>query len=93
MGLFAPRNSSRTPRHEALHAAYEIAHTCVDFSAALLFLVGSVLFLYPDLETPAIWCFIVGSFFFAMKPTLRLAREIHYLTLGDIEDVAERART
>ena len=56
----------------------------------MLFLVGSVLFFFPSVETPAIWCFAVGSACFALKPTLRLVREVHYLRIGDTEDLAER---
>lgn len=91
MKIFAPGNRNLSRHHERVYAAYEIAFTSVDFLAALLFVVGSALFFYKSLETPAIWCFLVGSVCFALKPTLRLAREIHYLTLGDLEDVARRS--
>ncbi len=88
MGLFAPGNTSRSPRHEWLYAAYEVAFTAVDFLAAFLFIAGSAMFFFPELETIAIWFFLVGSVCFALKPTLRLARELHYLYIGDAEDVA-----
>ncbi|MAW89149.1 MAG: hypothetical protein CMJ42_21735 [Phyllobacteriaceae bacterium] len=90
MKIFAPGNRSLSHRHEAVYAAYEIAFTTVDFLAAFLFVAGSALFFDKSLETPAIWCFLIGSVFFALKPTLRLAREVHYLALGDVDDVARR---
>ncbi|MDN2567204.1 YrhK family protein [Aquibium sp. A9E412] len=91
MSLFAPENRTLSPRHKTLYAAYEIAYTLADFAAAMLFLVGSVLFFYQSLETPAIWCFVFGSALFAVKPTLRLARELHYAAIGDTDDLARRA--
>ena len=90
MTLFDARNHSKSPRHERIYALYEIAHTCVDFLAAVLFLVGSILFFWNSLEYAGIWCFVIGSLFFLAKPSLRLSRELHYLALGDYDDIAER---
>ncbi|SFN40536.1 YrhK-like protein [Roseovarius lutimaris] len=91
MGLFDHRNRERNADTRRIYAAYEIAHTVVDFMAAICFLVGSVLFLWSDYETEAIWLFIVGSFFFCVKPTLRLAREVQLWRMGQLETLAERA--
>ena len=93
MALFRPENRTKSLRNRRLYAAYELAYTLVDFSAAMLFLVGSVLFFYKSLETPAIWCFVIGSVCFALKPTLRIVRELHYVYEGDLKDVAERAES
>ncbi|MBD3661103.1 MAG: YrhK family protein [Arenibacter algicola] len=90
MALFQLEHHTASDRHRRIYAAYELAYTLVDFLAAMLFLVGSVLFFFPSLEKPAIWCFVVGSACFALKPSLRLARELHYLRIGDTEDLAER---
>jgi len=90
MALFAPGNRNKSSRHKKIYAAYEMAFTAVDFTAAFSFIVGSFLFFFPEYETAAIWFFVVGSVFFALKPTIRLAREIHYIALGDIDDVAEK---
>ncbi|MCB1463866.1 MAG: YrhK family protein [Rhodobiaceae bacterium] len=92
MALFDPGNREKSPRHAALYAAYEIAFTFVDFAAAMLFVVGSVLFFWKSYENPAIWCFVIGSLFFLMKPALRLARELHYLAIGDVDDIAARLK-
>ena len=90
MAFFNPQNRNRSDRTRKIYAVYEIAYTLVDFLAALLFLVGSAMFFYAELENPAIWCFVVGSAFFLMKPTIRVVREFHYLAIGDYADLAER---
>ena len=74
----------------ATHFSGGLGMQLVDFLAALFFLVGSVLFFYASLENPAIWCFVVGSACFMMKPTIRVVREFHYLVIGDYADLAER---
>lgn len=90
MTLFAPDNRDRSPRHARLYAIYEVAFTAVDFMAAFMFVIGSAMFFRPALETTAIWLFLVGSLCFALKPTIRLTRELHYLAIGDVDDVASR---
>ena len=50
MKLFDRQNRDLESRK--LYALYEIAHTAVDFIAALSFLVGSVLFLWPAYQNP-----------------------------------------
>ena len=89
MSFFDPRTRSRSHRNRKLFAAYEIAYTAVDVIAALLFIVGSVLFFWQSLSIPATWCFLIGSIFFALKPTLRIVREFHMLAEGDYEDLEE----
>lgn len=64
------------------HALYQWAHLLVDFSAALLFIIGSVFFLYPDLQRAGSWLFLVGSICFGMKPTIRLMRFLHIRRLA-----------
>jgi hypothetical protein len=91
MAYFNPENRTRTPRNRRLYAAYEIGYTAIDFAAALLFLVGSVLFYSQQTQTFATTMFVIGSICFALKPSLRLAREIHYAAIGDLDDLAERA--
>ncbi|MFC2968167.1 YrhK family protein [Acidimangrovimonas pyrenivorans] len=89
MSLFNPDNRNRTPQHCRIWAAYEVAYTFVDFSAAGMFVIGSALFFDQATTYLATWLFLVGSICFGLKPTLRLVREIHLLRLGDVEDVAE----
>ncbi|WP_316013074.1 YrhK family protein [Roseobacter sp. HKCCA0434] len=90
MGLFHPGNRDRSPDHARVYAAYEIAHTCVDFGAALCFIIGSVMFFSDAWQRPGTWLFLIGSILFAVKPTLRLAREVHMLRMGRIDRLAAR---
>jgi uncharacterized membrane protein YhfC len=92
MGLFDHRNRERNADTRRVYAAYEIAHTVVDFLAATCFLVGSVLFLWARYETEAIWLFILGSVFFCVKPTLRLAREVQLWRMGQLDKLVNRVR-
>ncbi|TCP44438.1 YrhK family protein [Rhodovulum marinum] len=91
MQLFQHQNRERNAETRRVYAAYEIAHTAVDFAAALCFLVGSVLFFWQSLETPAIWLFVIGSGFFFLKPSIRLAREIRLWRMGRVDTLAARA--
>lgn len=90
MPLFQPSNPTDSPEHERIYAIFEIWYTAVDLSAALLFVAGSVLFFWPETRIPATWMFVVGSVCFALKPTIRLMREIKFLRMGKIERLAER---
>jgi len=92
MRIFAPDARHNSKQHEKLYAAYELAFTIVQFSAGMLFLVGSWMFFYKALETPAIWCFVVGSAFFVIAPSLKLVRELHYALIGDFSDLARQAK-
>jgi len=92
MQIFQPDNATLTPEHRRVYAAYEVCYTAVDFAAAFLFVAGSVLFFWQSTTFTATWMFLVGSICFALKPTLRLAREMHYLRLGDYSDLADRDR-
>jgi hypothetical protein len=89
MSLFDPDNRTRSPRHKKIYALCEIAYTVVDVSAAVLFVVGSILFFYPKTTDVGIWFFLIGSVFFGLRPTIKLAREFAYLRIGDYTDVAD----
>ncbi|WP_366556682.1 YrhK family protein [Aquibaculum sediminis] len=77
----------RTPRHEALTRRYEIARTAIEFLAALAFIVGSVLFFYSALVYTGTWFFLVGSVFFAVRPTIRLLLELHLARLPALDEL------
>jgi uncharacterized membrane protein YgdD (TMEM256/DUF423 family) len=89
--LFSHEARQQSAQARRLYARFEIAHTAVDFLAALAFLVGSILFFSPSTQYSATWLFVIGSLFFAAKPTLRLTREIRLYRLGRLERLAERA--
>jgi hypothetical protein len=91
--LFQTDTSTFNHQRKRLHAAYELALTLLGFGAALLFLVGSVLFFDEALERPAIWCFVIGSLFFLPDPTVKLIRELHYARLGDVDELAQKIET
>ncbi|MGH9550866.1 MAG: YrhK family protein [Terriglobales bacterium] len=56
---------------------YETASIANDFLIAIWFLIGSIFFLFPAMERPAAWLFVIGSFQFIVRPTIRLIRHIH----------------
>ncbi|EMP56538.1 hypothetical protein MSNKSG1_04366 [Marinobacter santoriniensis NKSG1] len=56
---------------------YEVLSIINDFFIAIWFLIGSILFLFPEYETAAVWLFIIGSFQFLIRPTIRLISHIH----------------
>ena len=90
-GWFDPAARHESPRHQRVWAAYEIAFTVADVLAAGLFTVGSALFFREATSYESTWMFLIGSICFALKPTLRLAREVHYWRLGHHETLAERS--
>lgn len=83
MKLFRSRRFDASPRHRKVYSAYEIAYSMIDLLAAILFIVGSILFLDDETVKAGTWLFIIGSVFFAGRPAVRLARELHLAGLGD----------
>ena len=65
--------------HEELiiRRRYEMISIINDFFIAIWFLVGSILFLFPEYEKVAIWLVIVGRGQFLIRPTIRLLSHIH----------------
>ena len=92
MMLFDPAARRRSPNTGRLFAIYEIVYTCVDFDAALAFVVGSVMFFSEAWMTAGTWMFLAGSILFAVKPTLRLVREVHLYRQGEADKLAARLR-
>lgn len=92
MKIFRPQNNSASPEHERVYALYELWNTVVEFLAASLFLVGSVLFFWSSTQMPATWLFVIGSLCFALKPTLRLMRELTYLRMKNYEPLARHGQ-
>ena len=83
MKLFRSRRFDASSRHRQVYSAYEIAYTSVDWLAAVLFTIGSIMFLYDDLMKAGTWLFIIGSVCFALRPSIRLARELHLARVGE----------
>lgn len=83
--FFHPRNHLQSPRHEIIHARYEMAYTVVDFLAAISLIVGAALYFIEHTVQHAMWAVLIGSVFMALRPTLRLFREIAYMRAGRYE--------
>ena len=79
-------------QYSRTHAIYQWIHLLVDFAAAAMFVVGSILFLQPGLERAGSWLFLVGSIFFAMKPTVRLLRVLHLRRLASEAEITLETR-
>ncbi len=88
--LFRQENRECSEAARRLYAWTELLHTAVDFLAAAMFLVGSILFFGAATQYAATWLFVLGSLAFASKPTIRLWREIRLYRMGKIEELAER---
>lgn len=89
MRLFHPDNRNRSDEHKRIYALYELAYTINDFGAAVLFVVGSVLFFSEDTTRMATWLFLIGSIMFGLRPAIKLARELKYLKMGDYEKLTD----
>ena len=90
MTFFRRDRGTSSVHGRKLYATYELVYTSVDVAAALFFLVGSFLFFSDALKTAGTWCFVLGSALFAVKPMLRIARELHLASEGDVQDLAQR---
>jgi hypothetical protein len=91
MRLFDPRERESTAHEARVYAVFELLHTVVDFLAAGLFVVGSILFFSESTKTAGTWCFLAGSICFALKPTIRLTREVRLASLRQVDRLAEHA--
>lgn len=92
MALFRHENRQASEQARRFYARVEIVYTIVDFAAAFFFLIGSFLFFNTTTQDAATWLFVIGSAFFAMKPTLRLWREVRLYRMGKIDKLAARER-
>ncbi|MAC79342.1 MAG: hypothetical protein CML66_14925 [Rhodobacteraceae bacterium] len=88
--LFQTDHRHGTHDQRRLYALFEITYTIIDFCAATFFVIGSVMFFSEAWQTAGTWFFLVGSFFFAAKPSLRLVRELKLAAMGDDADLADR---
>lgn len=89
--LFDPRNRQIAAPQARRFALFELLHTVVDFLAAFLFIVGSILFFFEEAMFAGTVCFLIGSLCFAAKPSIRLAREIWLARLDDVDRLADMA--
>ena len=91
-GIFRHHRRDANAATRRLYARVELAHTCVDFGAAVSFLIGSILFFFESLQTPATWLFTIGSVMFLMKPSLKLWREVQLYRMGKMKELAQQRK-
>ena len=89
--MFDPRNATRSPATQRIYACYAIAYTVVDVAAAVLFVIGSILFFRESTTNTGTWLFLIGSVLFGVRPCISLVREWHLLRIGDYGDLAAEA--
>lgn len=64
--------------HEIIiNERYEFFYNLNDVFIALLFLVGSIFFLWSSLEIYGVWMFIIGSALFLIRPLIQFTKKIH----------------
>lgn len=56
---------------------YEALSVTNDFLIAMWFIIGSVLFFSPATSTAGVWFFLLGSIELAIRPVIRLTRQLH----------------
>lgn len=91
MRLFDPRDRRISAAQARRYALFEILHTAADFLAAFLFIAGSVMFFSEQTKTAGTVCFLIGSLFFAAKPSIRLVREVWLARIDKVDRLAEKA--
>lgn len=64
-------------REIIIRRSYEVAALVNDLLIGIWFLIGSILFLYPNEVILGTWFFIVGSAQLMVRPCIRLARNVH----------------
>ena len=79
--LFDHNLRSASPDHAELVRRYELARTVIEFLAAVTFVVGSIFFFYESLLFAGTWLFLIGSIFFAIRPSIRLLLELRLANL------------
>ncbi|MET3684394.1 hypothetical protein ABID56_002521 [Alkalibacillus flavidus] len=68
---------SRMQNHNRFYKdIYNLLYTINDFTIAFWFLIGSILFYFESLKVWGVTLFVVASFQFMIKPTIRLVHEI-----------------
>lgn len=56
---------------------YQAASVLNDFCIGVWFLIGSVLFFYPELVEAGTWLFVLGSAQLLVRPLIRLSHYVH----------------
>jgi hypothetical protein len=75
------QQSEPQSREYRINEIYEWLHILNDLFIGIYFLVGSVFFLYPDLEEAGTWLFIIGSGQMLIGPVLRTLNKFYARTI------------
>lgn len=70
---------------------YEVARILNELFIGVLFVVGSILFLWQSTSTVGTWLFILGSSQLLLKPGIGLARRVHLKRFDSPHDRVEDA--
>ena len=62
---------------------YKFASILNDFLIAVWFLIGSIMFFYPDLVRMGTWFFVLGSTQLLIRPCIRLTHHINLKKLPE----------
>ncbi|AUW32443.1 hypothetical protein A5904_05185 [Acidithiobacillus caldus] len=65
-----------------INQRYETLSIVNDFLIGVLFLVGSCFFFYASTENAGVWLFVIGSAQLLIRPTIRLAHNVHIKKIG-----------
>lgn len=79
--LFDPDSYTLSDAHKKVYGFYERLYTVIEFLAALMFVVGSIFYFYPELDFYGTCLFLVGSLFFMARPFVTMAREFNIVNL------------
>ncbi|QGM81459.1 YrhK family protein [Otariodibacter oris] len=70
-----------------IHQRYETLSIVNDFLIGLIFLIGSIMFFYPDLTKIGVWLFVIGSIQMLIRPIIRFSHRVHLQKYRQYEGV------
>ncbi|MEM5516154.1 YrhK family protein [Henriciella sp. AS95] len=71
----------QTDTHAKVYQRYSWVYDSIDALAAIAFIIGSALFFSDKTQNAGTWLFLIGSFFFAVRPLVHLVRDFHMARL------------
>ncbi|MFP4462606.1 MAG: YrhK family protein [Guyparkeria sp.] len=80
------------PEALVIRRRYETAVLANDFLIGLWFTLGSVAFLFPEYESVGAWVFVIASLQYLVRPSIRLARNIHLQRIRRRQTLSASAR-
>ncbi|KAB8135781.1 hypothetical protein F9U64_10965 [Gracilibacillus oryzae] len=69
--------NNRMKQHNQFYKSiYKVLYTINDFTIGVWFFAGSILFYFESLKKLGVTLFVIGSFQFLIRPTIRLVHEV-----------------